>query len=96
MTKCSLCHERCVCFNCVYEWLCFGVVILAAAFGMSSSSPAAAAVRSAAPPTYQVDKLDGRSLLPDMYAGTKEEYMRIPANNLQGDKAPVHKFARHS
>jgi hypothetical protein len=31
-----------------------------------------------------------------MYAGTKEEYMRIPANNLQGDKTPVHKFARHS
>ena len=61
-----------------------------------SSSAAAAAVHSAAPPTYQVDKLDVRSLLPDMYAGTKEEYMRIGSNNLQGDKTSTNKFARHS
>lgn len=53
------------------------------------------AVRVADAPTYDVDRVDEWGLLPDMYASTKEEYMGIQHNNLQGDNTPLQKLGRH-
>jgi hypothetical protein len=82
------------------RFVIFGLSLFShTAFGMSSSPGSGAAggdVRVADRPTYQVDRVDGHGLLDDMYASTREEYMKISDNNLQGDKTAVQKLARHT